>query len=193
MQEKKARTSNADRTANMRARLIAAARALFVEKGFAETSTPEVVRSAGVTRGALYHHFEDKEALFEAVVSVESEAVAQDIDKAATVTTDDPLLAGASAFFAAMGVPGRARLMLVDGPSVLGHGKMDDIIAIHGRRTLQEGLAAARPDLDAARLDALSAVLSAAFDRAALDIANGAAEAPYLEMLADLMQKAGTP
>ena len=76
MQDKSTPTPNADRRAMMRKKLIDAARALFVEKGFAATSTPEIVKSAQVTRGALYHHFEDKEDLFRAVVLAEVELTA---------------------------------------------------------------------------------------------------------------------
>jgi AcrR family transcriptional regulator len=177
----------------MRARLMDAARALFVERGYAETSTPEVVRAAGVTRGALYHHFADKLALFDAVVAAEAEALTLEIERASEAASADSLGAGTSAFFDAMAEPGRARLLLVDGPAVLGRERMDDIDAGHGRRSLRAGLAATRPDLSPETLDAMSAVLSAAFDRAALDIAEGANDAPYLEALMALMAGAGSP
>jgi AcrR family transcriptional regulator len=193
MQVTKSRTPNSDRSAAMRARLMDAARALFVERGYAETSTPEVVRAAGVTRGALYHHFADKLALFDAVVAAEAEALTLEIERASEAASADSLGAGTSAFFDAMAEPGRARLLLVDGPAVLGRERMDDIDAGHGRRSLRAGLAATRPDLSPETLDAMSAVLSAAFDRAALDIAEGANDAPYLEALMALMAGAGSP
>ena len=72
--------SNRDRTEKTRTALMQAARALFVDKGYAETSTPEIVAAAGITRGALYHHFEDKRALFRAVVTDEALAVASAIE-----------------------------------------------------------------------------------------------------------------
>src|SRR3984885_16123099 len=70
-----------------RAALVAAARRLFVEKGYHRTGTEEVVAEAGVgTRGALYHHFADKQALFEAVFI----AVEQDLVMAAAQKLADP-------------------------------------------------------------------------------------------------------
>lgn len=180
MQEEKPRIPNSDRRAAMRARLLASARRLFVEKGYAETSTPEIVKDAGVTRGALYHHFDDKAALFDALIRAEAESLAADIELAALGNAGDSMQAGAKAFFAAMSHPGRARLLLVDGPAALGQARMDEIDAGNGRRTLRDGLAAASPDLPSEELDALSLLLSAAFDRAAQAIADGTDEAPLL-------------
>lgn len=187
MQENKPPVPNAARRAAMRERLITAARVLFAEKGYAETSTPEIVKAAEVTRGALYHHFDGKEALFGAVAEAEAEAVTQSIEAAARVPGAEGLEAGSRAYFAAMAVPGRARILLVDGPAVLGAAAMDEIDAGGGRRALRTGLASAGTGLDQAGLDALAVVLSAAFDRAALAIAEGAEPAPYEAAMAALM------
>ncbi len=193
MQEENAPVSNAARRAAMRERLIAAARILFAEKGYAETSTPEIVRAADVTRGALYHHFDGKEALFRAVAEAEAQAVTQAIEAAAQMPGGEGLEAGSRAFFGAMAVPGRARILLVDGPAVLGAAVMDGIDAGGGRGALRAGLAAAGTGLDAAALDALAVVLSAAFDRGALAIAEGAAAAPFEAAMAALMRAAIRP
>ena len=181
MQQKSERRSNHARTEATRSALIEAARALFVEQGYAETGTPQIVERAGVTRGALYHHFADKQALFRAVVEAESEAVADEI--AASTPQElpalDALIRGGDAFMAAMSAPGRTRLLLLDGPAVLGRKVMDEIDARHGGRTLREGLAIAMRQGAIRRLplDALATLLSAMFDRAALEIAGSGSEA----------------
>ncbi len=192
MQETRARRTNRDRTDATRRHLIAAARALFTEKSYAETGTPEIVAAAGVTRGALYHHFADKQALFHAVVEQEAADVAAEIEAAAApgdASPRDALLAGSDAYFAAMRAPGRTRLLLLDGPAVLGRAVLDEIDSRHGNRTLGEVLAAMM-DAGAIRrlpVEPLTELLGAAFDRAALAVGNGAAEKPYKAILTALI------
>ncbi len=180
MQDESPRRSNRDRTEATRAALMKAGRALFIERGYAETGTPDIVAAAGVTRGALYHHFADKQALFRAVVEAEAEAVADVVDAStvSAMSTKDALLQGGDAFLEAMRVEGRARLLLLDGPAVLGRAEMDAIDIRHGGRTLREGLAAgiAAGEMREVPVEALAALLSAMFDRAALAIAGGGSE-----------------
>jgi AcrR family transcriptional regulator len=192
MQETKSRRSNVERTETTRAALLAAGRRLFVEKGYAGTGTPELVAAAGVTRGALYHHFADKSALFRAVVEAESISVAEAVEKAAPVGLPplQALTMGGEAFLDAMLVPGRTRLLLVDGPAVLGRAEMDRIDEELGAaRTLREGLAAAMRARAIARLpvEPLAAHLAAAFDRAALAIEAGASRSEHGSVLAALI------
>lgn len=183
------RRPNAQRSEEMKARLIAAARALFVEKGFAETGTPEIVRAAEVTRGALYHHFADKTDLFRAVARAEAAALREEIDAKARATSGagDALEAGTAAFFEAMAAPGRCRVLLVEGPAVLGPDEMDAIDAGGGRASLADGIRAARPELSETDVAALALLLSAAFDRAALAISGGTAPAPLIDALGVLV------
>ena len=190
MQQKSARRSNRDRTEATRADLISAARKLFIEKSYGETGTPEIVAAAGVTRGALYHHFADKQALFAAVVE-EAAAVAQEIERASppSLLPRDALIAGSDAYLAAMRAPGRTRLLLLDGPAVLGRAAMDEIDNRHGNRSLREGLLAAMRSQFMTRLpvEALTALLAAAFDRAALAIEAGASTEDYRAVLVALI------
>ncbi len=183
MQQKTARRTNKERTEATRLALLAAARALFVEKGYADTGTPEIVAAAAVTRGALYHHFADKADLFRCVVVQEAQAVAAQIERETEQPTSalDAVMAGGEAYFTAMAVAGRARLLLVDGPAVLGHAEMDRIDKETGGEELRQGLAYAISEgaLEDAPLEALTDILSAAFDRAALAIAEGQSADDY--------------
>ena len=191
MQQESGRRSNRDRTEATRADLIRAARKLFTEKSYAETGTPEIVAEAGVTRGALYHHFADKQALFAAVVEQEAAVVAAEIDHASppSLSARDALIAGSDAYLQAMRTPGRTRLLLLDGPAVLGRAAMDEIDNRQGNRSLREGLVAAMRAQAMTRLpaEALTALLAAAFDRAALAIEAGASGEDYRTVLIALM------
>ena len=165
------RRSQKDRSETMRAALMRAGRKLFIENGFPATGTPEIVAEAGVTRGALYHHFADKEALFAAIVRAEAEAIATEIESSGNpgLSPVEALFAGGEAFLAAMRAPGRARLMLVEAPAALPPETLAEIDAETGGGTLEEGLRAA--GVQDARIPAM--LLSAAYDRAALAISQG--------------------
>lgn len=165
--------TNPERSEATRAALLDAARALFVAHGYADTGTPAVCAAAGVTRGALYHHFADKRALLQAVLARESAAVVAEIEAAAPPGADPAkaLLRGGDAYLDAMAVPGRTRLLLIDGPAALGREAMAALDAAHGEAALRAGLHAA--GVRRVDLDALAALLSAAFDRAALDLQDG--------------------
>ncbi len=187
MQDKSVRRSNRDRTQATRAALIAAARTLFCDKGYAGTGTVEIAAAAKVTRGALYHHFSDKSDLFHAVVAHEAEVVAEQIARQTRnpASALEALMTGTEAYFAAMAAPGRTRLLLLDGPSVLGHAEMDRINGQTSGEKLRQGLgqAMSKKALENVPLEALTDLFSAAFDRAALAIAEGRPAKSYIEAI----------
>jgi AcrR family transcriptional regulator len=111
-----------ERTETTTASLVQAARGLFAEDGYAATSLDAVVAKAGVTKGALYHHFSGKRDLFAAVFAGEQERLSQAI-VAAYQRREDPweaFEAGAAAFVEACQEPGAQRIFLLDAPSALG-------------------------------------------------------------------------
>jgi AcrR family transcriptional regulator len=105
-----------------RAQLMATARRLFGERGYAAVGTEEIVRSAGVTRGALYHHFEGKAELFRAVFEEMERELAERIAGEALSQSDawEAHLAAVELFLDACQDPEIRRIALVDAPSVLG-------------------------------------------------------------------------
>jgi AcrR family transcriptional regulator len=118
------RRTQAERTAATRALLIGAARKLFADKGFADVSTQAIVAAAGVTRGALYHQFDDKANLFAAVYEeVERDLVAEIAQQITTAQPLDPLEAmrmGARLFLDLCAAPDVQQIVLIDAPAVLG-------------------------------------------------------------------------
>ncbi|MET0337534.1 MAG: TetR/AcrR family transcriptional regulator [Caulobacter sp.] len=130
--------------------LIEAARALFAEHGYHEVGIRDLTAQAGVTRGALAHHFADKEGLFVAVFEhVERELIAEIADHAAAQAHLDPwaqFRSGLRFYLQAATRPDVQRITLIDGPAVLGWLRW---------RQLEEALS----------LGSLSAVLQAAMDK----------------------------
>jgi AcrR family transcriptional regulator len=105
-----------------RGQLIEVAAGLFAERGYEGTSIEAVLAAAGVSRGALYHHFANKEALFKAVVTAVSERATAQLVVAVGDRTDpvDVVRTAALAWIDLAGDPVIQRIVLVDAPSVLG-------------------------------------------------------------------------
>ena len=150
------RRTQADRSAATRAALVDAARPLFAARGFAAVGSEELVRAAGVTRGALYHHFGGKERLFEAVF----EAVEHDLaERLAAVVAAGPAARGgdpvaalaeaAEAWLDACREPEVQRIGLLDAPVVLGWERWREIGWRYGMGLVEAGVQAA---MDAGRL-----------------------------------------
>jgi AcrR family transcriptional regulator len=125
------RRTQAERAAETREALIAAARPLFAAQGFAEAALETIVRAAGVTRGALYHHFADKTELFAAVFEqVEGEVAAQMGEVIAATNETDPVTImrlGVDFWLDACSDPEVQRIVLVDAPAVLGWTRWTEI------------------------------------------------------------------
>lgn len=137
------RRSQVDRSAATRAALVAAARPLFAERGFGGVGTEAIVRAAGVTRGALYHHFTDKTELFAAVYEAIEEHVASRLgERIAAAGASDPIevmMLGVDAWLDACGEQEVQRIALLDGPAVLGWQRWREIGMRYGLG-LVEGL-----------------------------------------------------
>jgi AcrR family transcriptional regulator len=142
-EDSKRRRTQAQRRAATRRALLDAARSLFAEKGYHETTAEEIVRRAGLTRGALYHHFEDKKDLFRAVVDEMEGEIDEEIEAAERAESGLPeaVMAGYRAFVDAVLDPEMKRTFFLDGPSVLGW-EWHEIDARHAVTKIEEGLEA---------------------------------------------------
>lgn len=174
---KPARRRQVDRSAATRAALVAAGRRLFAEEGFATVTTEALVAAAGVSRGALYHQFVDKTALFAAVVeAVEADVAARLASEVAAAGSTDPLEAmrlAASAWLRICVEPEVHRIVLLDGPSVLGWAEWRELCQRHVfglvRDVLSWGMEIGR--IPPRPVGPLAHVLMGASDEAALYIA----------------------
>lgn len=174
------RRTQADRSAATRDALIAAARRLFGEHGFADVPTDSIATAAGVTRGALYHQFADKVALFDAVLdAVEADIAGRLAGEVAAAGASDPVEAirhAVRAWLAMCTEPEIQRIALIDGPSVVGWAHWREVCQRHVfglaealvARGIEEGRIRAQP------VRPLAHVLMGASDEAALYVAEAA-------------------
>jgi AcrR family transcriptional regulator len=173
----RSRARRAEHAADTRESLLAAARALFAAQGFDATGTEQIVAEARVTRGALYHHFRDKADLFRAVMAQAAGDVATRlIDEQLAADAESPLAEireGVSAFLDVCVGGDFQRIVLVDGPRVLGSDAWDDLVERYGRSILEEWLTRCvqAGDLDPVPVRALARLLIAMLTEASLAIA----------------------
>src|ERR1700754_1298438 len=162
-----------DRTASTRAALVSAARALFAEHGFAAVGTERIVRAAGVSRGALYHHFTDKTELFAAVLEAVEADILREINATISATSKDPIdgmIAGTDAWLDACAEPEVQRIVLLDAPAVLGWERWREVELRHSlglvENLLSQAMAVGR--IRRRPLRPLAHIVIGALDEAAL-------------------------
>lgn len=155
--------------------LIETAKRLFAERGYEDTSVDAVLERAGVSRGALYHHFETKRALFEAVLDTVEAEVAERIATAAGQVEDpvEALRVGCAAWLELARDPVIQRIALIDAPAVVGWERWREIDGRHGFGLLKAALALAAADgrVEPESVDVLAHMLLAALIEVALLIA----------------------
>jgi AcrR family transcriptional regulator len=171
------RRTQEERSAATRDALISAARKLWGLRGYAEVGTPEIATAAGVTRGAMYHQFADKAALFSEVV----EAVEQDVmarmatlvAESGATTPADAIRAAVDAWLEVSGDPEVRQLVLLDAPSVIGWVAFRDVAQRYSLGMTEQLLTEAMRSGQLAHqpVRALAHVLIGALDEAAMLIA----------------------
>jgi AcrR family transcriptional regulator len=159
-------------------RLLEIARQQFTKHGYAKTATETIVEEAGVTRGALYHHFGSKDGLFKAVVEVVQQDVAARIEKA-VIKRNDPweqLFIGCKTFLTASMEADIQQIMLVDAPAVLGFETWRKIDSQNSMRLLRESVQelADKKIIQTPSAEAFTHLLSGAMNEAALWVARSA-------------------
>jgi AcrR family transcriptional regulator len=190
-----ARSARGDVT---REALLRVGRELFAERGYADVGTEEIVARAGVTRGALYHHFADKRDLFRAVHEQLEQALVADIGERIGGIEDpwELIVTGVRAFLDSCTDPAVRRIALLDAPAVLGWAEWREIDERYGlglvgfglQNAMDRGVLAQRP------VRPLAHLLMGAMAEAAMVIANAEdpaaardeVEAPLLALVAGL-------
>ncbi|MGA7417830.1 MAG: TetR/AcrR family transcriptional regulator [Acidimicrobiales bacterium] len=166
---------NVARGAATRDHLIEVATKLFAERGYEDTSIETVLEEASVSRGSLYHHFKNKEALFEAVLEAIENDVGLRVMEAAAAATDPKaiLRSGALAWVQLAGDPVVQRVLLIDAPAVLGWERWRALEERHALGLIRDvlGAIAEQGDLDAHLIDVFAHVILASINEIALLVA----------------------
>ena len=171
------RRTQEERSAATRDALLSAARKLWGQRGYAEVGTPEIAKEAGVTRGAMYHQFADKAALFRGVVeTVEQDVMARMatiVASSGATTPADAIRAAVDAWLDVSGDPEVRQLILLDAPAVLGWAGFRDVAQRYSlgmtEQLLSEAIRAGQ--LAEQPVRPLATVMIGALDEAAMAIA----------------------
>lgn len=168
-------TKNADRGQATRHELIRTATELFAALGYDGTSIEAVLKASGVSRGSLYHHFDSKEALFEAVLEGLADRIGAELSSASGDTGDavDALRAGFRTWIRLAGDPTVQQIMLTDAPSVLGWQRFREFDEQHTLGNIRAALtvAAGSGRLNHRHVDAFAHILLAAANEIAILVA----------------------
>jgi AcrR family transcriptional regulator len=139
--------TNLERSTQTRQRLMHEARQLFATHGYSATGTELILQQAGVKRGAMYHHFADKLALFEAICKQICEEAAIAIDAALPedkqFSPKDQLIEGSIAWMQFMLEADIRQIMLIDAPTALGWQRWQALEQDWGTASLRQGIEAA--------------------------------------------------
>jgi AcrR family transcriptional regulator len=169
--------TQSERREATRGAIVEAAKRLFGERGFAVTTMDNVATAAHVAKGAVYHHFKTKEALFEAVFDEVSQDLVAEVDRVARSEKDAlaAMAAGTQAYFAACAHDATGQIILRDGPAVLGWERWREIDARHFGGGFPLALARAMDDGVIARqsVEPLSRLLLGAVTEAAVACSAG--------------------
>jgi AcrR family transcriptional regulator len=154
---------------------VESARRLFAARGFAATSLEDILQAVGMTRGALYHHFEGKAALFREVYEAQEHLLMQKVAAAAERERQPwaAVRAGCEAFLDACVDHGTQQIILIDAPGVLGWEVMREIKSRHAMSLIREGLQASiqAGQLRRRPVDPLAHMLLGALSESAMAIA----------------------
>ncbi len=180
---RKERRTQTERRESTRAALLAAARRLFAERGYEAVAAEEIVAAAGVTRGALYHHFGGKrellDAAYEQLEREVTERIARVVLGSELESPLDAMRAGVEAFLDECSTPEVRQIALHDAPAVLGWERWREIAEANGLGLIEASLGAAveAGELRPLPLRPAAHVLLGALDEAALMLASRGGDA----------------
>lgn len=169
--------TQAERRAATRAKLISAARELFARDGYAETHTNDILEYTGLSRGALYHHFQNKQELFEAVfVAITDEVIDHAVKHGKrTDSSLESLISACIAWLRAVRKPEAAAILLNQAPQVLGWKRARDLEANSSLLLMTKSLdhAIATGEVQVPSVELAARIINAMLAEAALAVLHG--------------------
>ncbi|MEV4012902.1 TetR/AcrR family transcriptional regulator [Nonomuraea angiospora] len=180
----------AERGAATRDRVLAIATRLFADRGYDDTSIEVVLQESGLSRGALYHHYAGKDALFEAVLEATESAIGGKIRQAVRGITDPAaaLRAGVLAWISLAGDPVIQRIVLIDAPAVMGWERWRAMEERYSFGMLKAALGATGA-VPAEFLDLHAHMLLAAVNESALMVARGGDPTTAVAAVEDFLRR----